>query len=531
MKIMNNKFKNMRFKIIASGLILLSFLGVTSVVNAQKRAINSAEFALESQAPEDLIIAQEEIEKAKVHKKTNNSGRMWLVRAKVYNSIYNTRGNELVKPMSEYAGLKSSRSILNFYKTEDDKKDYDIEESKYVVGNSFATAFNESVTVAQRMEKSDEATAALVSDTMVEYYQLMLQMYEKLDTGMINQLKGQQVERQFFVERIAYFALKNSNETKRLEILASLLETETPTAMMVESYSRELLTKGDTLGAKDVIKNALKKTNYNNEIFNVLVNYYITIDQESALMGEIDNQIAEQPNSRNYWIRGYLNERAGNYDEATKDYTKSRELDEYNYDANWNLGVCLMKYETRKILDKKSGADAATKAKLEEQKLTVFKNAKSYLLFAAENPNYTKDELVNISTAIRTCCLELSDKACAGEQRDKIRSLNGYSLMVGDTFKYRISGNSADLQISYQNNRNTNSTMYINGDEDFKKAGWIQDGYDWVKTFVYSDRSDMLSLAVTMKDDAIVKGEIIVNDEVVAEKEVETEGARFYLQF
>jgi hypothetical protein len=41
----------------------------------------------------------------------------------------------------------------------------------------------------------------------------------------------------------------------------------------------------------------------------------------------------------------------------------------------------------------------------------------------------------------------------------------------------------------------------------------------------------MLSLAVTMKDDAIVKGEIIVNDEVVAEKEVETEGARFYLQF
>jgi len=310
-----------------------------------------------------------------------------------------------------------------------------------------------------------------------------------------------------------------------------LLEAETPTAMMVESYSRELLIKGDTLGAKDVIKNALKKTNYNNEIFNVLVNYYITIDQESALMGEIDNQIAEQPNSRNYWIRGYLNERAGNYDEATKDYAKSRELDEYNYDANWNLGVCLMKYETRKILDKKSGADAATKAKLEEQKLTVFKNAKSYLLFAAENPNYTKDELINISTAIRTCCLELSDKACAGEQRDKIRSLNGYSLMVGDTFKYRISGNSADLQISYQNNRNTNSTMYINGDEDFKKAGWIQDGYDWVKTFVYSDRSDMLSLAVTMKDDAIVKGEIIVNDEVVAEKEVETEGARFYLQF
>ncbi len=521
----------MRFKIFTSGLIILGFISFAPDVNAQKRAINSAEFALESQAPEDLIIAQEEIEKAKVHKKSNNSGRMWLVRAKVYNSIYNTRGNELVKPLSEYAGLKSARSILNFFNTDEDKKDYDIEESKYVVGNSFASAFNESVTVAQRMEKSDEVTSALVSDTMVEYYQLMLQMYEKLDTGMINQLKGQQVERQFFVERIAYFALKNSNETIRLEILSNLSEKEIPTAMMVESYSRELLTKGDTLGAKDVIKKALKKTNYNNDIFNVLVNYYISIDQESALMGEINNQIAEQPNSRNYWIKGYLNERAGNYDEATNDYRKSRELDEFNYDANWNLGVSLMKYETRKILDQKSGADAATKAKLEEQKLSVFRDAKTYLMFASENPNYSTDELINISTAIRTCCMELGDKSCAGEQRDKIRALNGYSLMVGDTFRYRISGNSADLQISYLNNRNTNSTMYIKGDDDFKKAGWVQDGYNWVKTFVYTDRSDMLSLAVTMNDDAIIKGEIIVNEEVVAEKEVETEGARFYLQF
>ena len=521
----------MRFKIFTSGLIILGFISFAPDVNAQKRAINSAEFALESQAPEDLIIAQEEIEKAKIHEKSNNSGRMWLVRAKVYNSIYNTRGNELVKPLSEYAGLKSARSILNFFNTDEDKKDYDIEESKYVVGNSFASAFNESVTVAQRMEKSDEVTSALVSDTMVEYYQLMLQMYEKLDTGMINQLKGQQVERQFFVERIAYFALKNSNETIRLEILSNLSEKEIPTAMMVESYSRELLTKGDTLGAKDVIKKALKKTNYNNDIFNVLVNYYISIDQESALMGEINNQIAEQPNSRNYWIKGYLNERAGNYDEATIDYRKSRELDEFNYDANWNLGVSLMKYETRKILDQKSGADAATKAKLEEQKLSVFRDAKTYLMFASENPDYSADELINISTAIRTCCMELGDKSCAGEQRDKIRALNGYSLMVGDTFRYRISGNSADLQISYLNNRNTNSTMYIKGDDDFKKAGWVQDGYNWVKTFVYTDRSDMLSLAVTMNDDAIIKGEIIVNEEVVAEKEVETEGARFYLQF
>jgi len=38
-------------------------------------------------------------------------------------------------------------------------------------------------------------------------------------------------------------------------------------------------------------------------------------------------------------------------------------------------------------------------------------------------------------------------------------------------------------------------------------------------------------LAITINDGGFVKGEILVNDEVVAEKEVEGEGARLYIQF
>jgi len=171
------------------------------------------------------------------------------------------------------------------------------------------------------------------------------------------------------------------------------------------------------------------------------------------------------------------------------------------------------------------------KQKREKALLALFEEARGYLQYASENPKYSKEELINISKGIRRCCMELEDKSCAAEQRDKIRTLNGFSLYIGDKFTYRISGNAGDLQIGYQNKRNTNSTLYAKTDADYKKAGWTKNGYSWEKTFDYTEKSDMLSLAITINDGGFVKGEILVNDEVVAEKEVEGEGARLYLQF
>jgi tetratricopeptide (TPR) repeat protein len=374
---------------------------------------------------------------------------------------------------------------------------------------------------------------------MVIYYQYLLDLYSRLDTGMINNLKGQKVERDFFVERIAFFALNNSSLENRKKIIEELVSKERPTPLMIESYSKELMSAGDTAGAYRVIKNALVKTNYDNDIFNVLVNYYLSINKEEKLMEEIQGQIQENPNSRIYWIRGYLNEKTQKYDEATADYRKSRELDEFNYDANWNLGVCLMKYETRKLLDGKSPSDPAAKAKLEQQRLMLFQDAKGFLEFALENPDYSKTELKDISKALRTCCLELNDSKCAGDYRDKIRELEGFSLSVGDKFTYQIDGNSNNMEISYQNNRNTVSSISLKADvkkgisvdKEFIAAGWVKNGYVWQKEFDYTEKSDMLSLSVRVNDESTVKGLILVNGVMVAEKEVDGPETRFYIQF
>ena len=486
---------------------------------AQKRAVNSAEYALEGGGPEDLIIAHEEIEKAKEHPKTANYPRMWLIRARVYHNVFDKRGNPMLAKIKYQAGLESAKSIMNYYNSNEKKSGADDEDARFTVGNCFAATFNETQYFSDKLMDAVGESKANLNDTMLVYFDYLLKLYERLDTAMTNDLKGQKIDRPYFVERIAYYALNNSDIAKRMATLDYLINNEMPIPFVVESYSRILLEKGDTMGSREVIKKALVKSDYNNDIFNVLVNYYLAIDRQDQLMAEVDQQIQAVPNSKNYWIRGYLNERAGKYANATLDYQKARELDEYSFDANWNLGVALMKYETKELLEQISKAsDATEKAKLESKKIETFKIAKSYLEYASENAKYSKEELINISNAIRTCCLELGDDACSAEQRDKVRSLNVFDFGIGDKFMYRVVGDATKMQISYQNARNTNSTIYD------------QNG-DWEKEFDCMDKTDMLSLSVTIKGDGEATLYIIVNGMPVEEKTISGNGARAYLRF
>jgi hypothetical protein len=491
-------------------------LSFSSAAFSQVRSINSAEFALESGTPDDIIIAKEEIDKAAIHPKTANMPRMFLIRAKVYRSIFEKRGNPMIAPLSHHAGYVASQSIINFYENPLKKKADELEDAKFEVGNVFAATFNESQTLTDEINKASDAQKPFYYDTMVRYYQSLLSMYGRLDTSMINNLKGQKVERDFFVDRIAFFALNNSDKTARLQILDGLMKSEIPSAILVESYSKELLLNKDTAGAKRIIKEALVKTNNNNEIFNVLVNYYIAIDREADLMIEIDEQIKNAPTARNYWIRGYLNEKARRMDEATNDYRKSRELDEFYHDANWNLGVSLIKHESKKLLDAKSKASGEAKTKIDKELMALWKEARGYLEYASENPKYTKEELIEIAKGIKTCCMELSDRSCEIEQRDKIRTLTGgVVLNIGDKFSYRLIGDAKKMDVSYQNKQGTVST--------------ISDvNCDWTKDFDVIDKTDMLSLSVRINGGGTATMQILVNGEVVSEKEITSSG---YLQF
>jgi tetratricopeptide (TPR) repeat protein len=485
---------------------------------SQTRAINSAEFALESNTPDELVIAKEEIDKASVNEKTMNAPKMYLVKGKVYRRLFESRNNPMIAAVYMKSGLTAGQSMMEFYNSPGKKSSELNDEASIEVGSVFAAIFTEASIYSEKLTKVKPEQKPFVNDTLVMYNRIMLDLFSKLDTGILNQLKGQKVERPYFVERLAYFSLGNSQPTKRMEILEKLMNEETTSAMVVESFSKEKMALKDTIGAKEVIKKALVKSNYNNDIFNVLVNYYISINKEDALIDEINTQLKEKPTSKNYWIRGYLNERQKNYDQATLDYKESRSLDEFNYDANWNLAVALMKYENKKLIDLKSKATGEEKAKIEKQLTSNYEEAKKYLEYASENSAYSKEELINISKATRTCCLELGNKNCAIEQRDKIRLLNGHTLQIGDKFTYRVTGDATNMEISYQNKQNTNSTVSnING--------------NFEKEFDYIDKSDMLTLSIRILGDGFAHAEILVNGVMVAEKEADGKGQTIYLSF
>ena len=105
----------MNFYNLKKSALLFASVLAAGASFAQKRAVNSAEYALEGGGPEDLIIAHEEVEKAKEHPKTANYPRMWLIRARVYHNVFDKRGNPMLAKIKYQAGLESAKSIMNYY--------------------------------------------------------------------------------------------------------------------------------------------------------------------------------------------------------------------------------------------------------------------------------------------------------------------------------------------------------------------------------------------------------------------------------
>ena len=120
----------------------------------------------------------------------------------------------------------------------------------------------------------------------------------------------------------------------------------------------------------------------------------------------------------------------------------------------------------------------------------------------------------DIAKALRNVCLELNDKTCASEQRDKIRNYDGVSISIGSTFKYRVSGTGSSFDISYNNKMNTVSSL-----TDIKGT--------WEKEFDYIDKSDMLQISARNNGKSgNVKVELFVNGVLVKEMQTEGNGAQ-----
>ena len=402
---MNNLFKT------TLGIALT--LGFAQCSTDQIKAVNSAEYALMSNSVEDLITAKEEIDKAKINPKSAELPKMYLVRSDVYARIAGAKNNELLKGLTDGAGLEAMVSIRKFHESTMPKKAEEKENGTALAGNAFAAGYNEAI--------SFFATKSY--DTLCIYYAELISMYGYLDTAMSNNLANNKITKASLTETFAQVATLHSDKSQKIAILQGLVDNGNTVPAIVEGLSKAYLTNGDTVKAEHCIRTALVASNNSDGMFQVLVNFFVGIKQEQRLYADVDRQIGIEPNSRLYYTRAYLNENQAKYDAAIADYRKAVEMDEFNYDANFNLGLSLMKYESRKLYDKRSAAVGAKKKLVDEELKMLFTDAKKYLERALDNVDYSTTDQINICKALKSACLEIGDTAGAEKYTSLIKGM------------------------------------------------------------------------------------------------------------
>jgi tetratricopeptide (TPR) repeat protein len=400
-------------KVMKSALGLALTLGFAQCSTAQIKAVNSAEYALMSNTVEDLVIAKEEIDKAKLNLKTAELPKMYLVRADVYSRIAGAKGNELLKGLTDKAGLEATMSMNKFFQSTLPKKDDDLETATGLAGNSFAAAFNESTPLFGTKD----------FDQLCVYYGELIALYDKLDTSMTNNLANNKITKSSLMETYAQVASLHSDKNTKIKILQGLVDQGNVVPAVVEGLGRSYLSMGDTAKAEACIRQALVTSNNDGAMFQVLVNHFVSIGKEKQLFTDVDKQIGIDPTSRLYYTRAFLYESQEKYDLAIADYKKAIELDEFNYDANFNLGLALMKYESRKLYDKRSAAQGAKRKLVEQELINLFTDAKKYLERALDNVDYSTADQINICKALKSACLEINDAAGAEKYGQLVKSM------------------------------------------------------------------------------------------------------------
>ncbi len=392
---MNNLFKT------TLGIALT--LGFAQCSTAQIKAVNSAEYALMSNTVEDLITAKEEIDKAKINPKSAELPKMYLVRSDVYARIAGAKNNELLQGLTNGAGLEAMVSVRKFHESTLPKKAEEKDNGMALAGNAFAAGYNEAIGFF----------ATKSYDTLCIYYSELIAVYGYLDTAMSNNLANNKITKASLTETYAQVASLHSDKATKISILQGLVDKGNTVPAVVEGLSKAYLSIGDTVKAENCIRTALAASNNDDAMFQVLVNFFVGIKQEQRLYADVDRQIGIEPNSRLYYTRAYLNENQAKYDAAIADYRKAVELNEFNYDANFNLGLGLMKYESRKLYDKRSAAVGAKKKLVDEELKMLFMEAKKYLERALDNADYSTADQINICKALKSACLEIGDTAGA----------------------------------------------------------------------------------------------------------------------
>lgn len=390
-------------KLIKTAFIAaIGLLSIGSTKAQFQKYVNSAWNELNKNDDASLISAKEEIDKAMTINGATDNSYFWLIRSMVYTRIYSKRNTDLLKDISASSGYTSGSSMLKFYQSPTKKK-RDIEEADQEIYSSFVSLWNESMAVQEAKDYTK----------LVDYMDVAHKLYGYMDTNNTTELAKSEITSKLITEKLATAAYNCTDNALKFKIFNDLLAAGNYNPFIIDALSKTYLENGDTAKAESVIRDAMAKKPGDNGIFQILINYYVSIDRVDKLFEDLQKQIDLAPDSKLYYARGVLYENRNEFEKALSDYKKAIELDEFNYDANNNYGRLLLNYRRKQLLDAKYATNANTEARrAAEKNLTdMYLEAKKHLEMAADNKNYEPKDLIAIYKTLKNVALEMNDQA------------------------------------------------------------------------------------------------------------------------
>lgn len=327
--------------------------------------------------PVDLVDAQKSIELAMSNEETSGDPKTFVVAGNVYKAVYDDQvkkrmlnsadkkllytslGNAANSAVNgvELSQIPDAKGEVNDKYNKDFKKQFG--KLSPLLAQESVNAFNE-----QNYKES-----LFLCENYMGITNCSIMKEEPVDT-LYNHIEFLAIKS----------ALLSNNRKKAIQYMTELkdasFEEATVYEWLVDAYQAEK----DTAKSIEILTEGLKKQPKDQYMIGKLVNYYIDHGKKVEAMKYLDNAIAANPNSPEYYnVKANLALADKKYSEAMGLYQKANQIDPKNIDAIEGQGVsyAVMGYDKDAKADKQKSDALYKKGRLEAEK--DYNNAESFL--------------------------------------------------------------------------------------------------------------------------------------------------------